>query len=440
MFGSKEPECILAGPADTGKSWACCIKAHTICSHIPNAQGAMVRKTFASLSGSVVKTFQRIIKGSPVKSYGGESPSQFIYPNGSRIYLGGMDNSDRVLSSERDFIYACQAEELKLDDWEILLTRASGRGAAVENAQLFGDCNPGGSKHWIKERAKAGSLRLLKSLHKDNPSLYTIDGKLVDAQAARRMAVLDALTGVRRKRLRDGIWATSEGAVYENFDSEVHVRIRDANDMVKFMLAMDEGFTNPQVCLLIGADGDNRWHIFKEFYVIGYLETQIVGQAKGWFMDARSAGIGLLDVRPVRCQICAVDNAAPGLIAALVDAGVNAVGGKGALVDSAYNTARGQISGISKIQDRLAVQKDGKPRLTVDPSCVNTINEFESYVWKPGEDIPEDEYNHALGGLRYLEDVLSQPSGAFKSSEQFIPPTPGFERLEVDTERVTFDD
>jgi len=319
------------------------------------------------------------------------------------------------------------------------MTRCSGRGAVIENAQLFGDCNPGGSKHWIKERAKT-TLRLIKSLHTDNPTLYDKHGKLVDAQAAKRMAVLDALTGVRRKRLRDGLWATAEGAVYENFDSEIHVKTRDSNEMVKFMLAMDEGFTNPQVNLLIGADGDGRWHIFKEFYVTGHLETQIVRQAKGWYDDVRTAGIGLTDVKPVVCEVCAVDNAAPGLIAALKNAGLNAVGGKGTLVDSAYNTARGQISGISKIQDRLAVQADGKPRLTVDPSCVNTVNEFESYVWKPEEDIPEDEFNHSMGALRYLQDVTDQPTGAFSSSSQMVKPGPSFDRLETNTERVTFDD
>jgi phage terminase large subunit len=35
-------------------------------------------------------------------------------------------------------------------------------------------------------------------------------------QGGRTMETLDALTGVLRKRLRDGVWATAEGAVFEN--------------------------------------------------------------------------------------------------------------------------------------------------------------------------------------------------------------------------------
>ena len=439
LIESKEHEAICCGPADTGKSFAGCVKSHMICSMVPGAQGAIVRKTAASLTGSVIPTFNRIIKGSPVQIFGGETPSRYIYPNGSKIWLGGMDNPNRILSSERDFIYVCQAEELTLDDWEMLLTRCTGRGAVVAHTQLFGDCNPAGTMHWIRQRAKEGRLRLINTTHKDNPELYDDDGWLT-AEGKRRIDKLKAsLTGIRRKRLLEGIWATAEGAVYDNFDPNIHVTVKDPNDYIRFKLAMDEGFTNPQVCLLIGEDGDKRWHVFKEYYVTGQLETTIVAQAAGWFSDVRSALPDLRGRLPVRCEKCAVDNAAPGLIAALNAAGVYAIGGKGALTDSTWATSRGMISGISKIQVRLAVAKDGKPRLTVDPSCVNTINEFESYVWKEGKDVPEDENNHSMGALRYLEDVEAQDTGAFSSSGQIVKTEPAFERMELDTERINFD-
>jgi hypothetical protein len=37
---------------------------------------------------------------------------------------------------------------------------------------------------------------------------------------------------------------------------------------------------------------------------------------------------------------------------------------------------------------------------------VNTINEFESYIWKPGKDEPVKENDHALDALRYLSHWL----------------------------------
>ena len=49
----------------------------------------------------------------------------------------------------------------------------------------------------------------------------------------------------------------------------------------------------------------------------------------------------------------------------------------------------------------LMVRGDGRPGLTVDPSCVNTIREFEGYCWKKGKDEPVKEGDHAMDALRY---------------------------------------
>ena len=384
---SHDPEVIVEGPAETGKTLAACWKAHLICSKYAGAQGAILRKTQASIYGSVLQTFQRVIDGAPVEPYGGQKPEKYLYPNGSVIWIGGMDNRDRVLSSERDFIQTCQTEEFTVDDWEYLTTRTTGRGAVIPYPQLFGDCNPAGSLHWIRERNKAGHLRMIRTTHRDNPTLYNRDGSLTK-QGERTMASLSSLTGVRRKRLYEGIWATAEGAVYDNFDASVHVKERNENEFKTWYLAMDEGYTNPAVILLVGEDSDGRLHIFREYYERGKLQSTIVAQAREWTMDKA-------------VTLAAVDEAAAGLVADLRNEQVPAVGTKGRVLD-----------GIQVMQDRLKVQGDGSPRLTVDPSCVNTINEFESYVWKKAsstgfvKDEPAKENDHAMDAIRYLADYL----------------------------------
>jgi len=125
--------------------------------------------------------------------------------------------------------------------------------------------------------------------------------------------------------------------------------------------------------------------------------------------DIRMAGISTVrdkgTMRKIACELVAVDEAAASLIAGLKGAGLNAVAGKGGIID-----------GIRGIQDRLGKAADGKPRLTVDPSCVETINEFESYTYKEGTDKPVDAFNHSMGSLRYLQDALTEP-GSFRSTE-----------------------
>ena len=389
FFYAHDPEVIIYGAAETGKTLAACWKAHLICSMYPGAQGAILRKVERSLYGSVLQTFGRVIERAPVKVFGGERPDQYIYANGSRVWLGGMDNADKVLSSERDFIYVNQAEEFSASDWEMLLTRTTGRSAVIPYhlVQVFGDCNPGRSKHWILERANKGSLKLIQSHHTDNPTLYTDDGVLTD-QGKRTFEVLDSLTGVRYKRLRLGEWATAEGTVYD-FDSDVHVTQRDTALSQRWYLAVDEGYTNPAVVLLVGADSDNRWHVHREFYERGKLQSAIVQQIKQWYKE-------------FSCELTAVDSSAAGLIADCRDAGINAIPAKGRVLD-----------GIQAVQDRLRVSDDGQPRLTVDPSCVNTINEFESYVWKPEKDEPVKDNDHAMDALRYLDDATQFGVGVY---------------------------
>ena len=269
-IGCTDHEMVNSGPRDTGKTIALCIKAHLYCIHTPGCQGAIIRKTQKSLAGTVLRSFERVVKNQGVQTYGGASPERYLYPNGSVIWCGGMDNADKVLSSERDYIFVNQAEELTLDDWEKLAGSCTGRGALVAHPQLMADCNPGGSRHWIRERAKAGKLKLLVARHTDNPDLYDSAGNLTEVGRT-RLAVLENLTGVRRLRLFEGIWATAEGAVYDTFNAQVHVQERPDNEMVQWLICEDEGYTNPAAILLVGQDSDGRWHIKREFYQRGCL-------------------------------------------------------------------------------------------------------------------------------------------------------------------------
>lgn len=386
-----DPEVIIHGPAQTGKTLAAAWKIHIIASKHPGAQIAILRKAQTDVYGSVLQTFEKVIANSPVMPYGGVKPERYMYPEvggkQSVVWIGGMDKAGKVLSSERDLVYVNQAEQLSLDDWENLTTRTTGRGAVIPYPQLIGDANPGGSKHWIRERYKQGALRLVQATHRDNPTLYDPKTGELTEFGVKTMDRLSKLTGIRRKRLYEGIWATAEGAVYDMFDASVHAKTRPDKEMVEWYLAMDEGYTNPAVILLVGIDSDGRWHVKAEWYERGRLQSAQVAEA-----------VKFCDEYPI--YQAAVDANAAGLIADLVNAGVPAEGGKGRVLD-----------GISKIQDMLKVQGDGKPRLTVDPSCVETINEFESYIWKSGisgsmKDEPVKEYDHSLDSLRYLADVI----------------------------------
>ena len=217
-----EHEAIISGPAETGKTVAALYKLNRACRDNANARCAIVRKTRASIDMTVLQTWNSIIEGTNVQTHGGLKPYLYTYPNGSRVWIAGMDKPERVLSAEFDMVYVNQAEELILPEWETLLTRTTGRAGNVKRPQLFGDCNPSAPTHWILARSRTGGpLRLLESFHRDNPTLYDTEGKLTE-RGNKTLEVLDSLTGARRMRLRLGLWAQPEGAIYDVFAEERH--------------------------------------------------------------------------------------------------------------------------------------------------------------------------------------------------------------------------
>ena len=209
------PQWIIAGPAETGKTFAALYRLDELLRTTPKAKAAIVRKVRADMDATVLNTWRRIIEiHGQAQPFGGELPQWYEYPNGSRCYIAGLDRAGKVLSGEFAWIYVNQAEELTISDWETLSTRSTGRGFSISNPMLFGDCNPTYPEHWILKAASEGSLTLLESRHVDNPSLYDEAGNLTE-QGTRTMERLDALSGIRFQRLRLGKWVSAEGIIYE---------------------------------------------------------------------------------------------------------------------------------------------------------------------------------------------------------------------------------
>lgn len=223
-FCCKDPEMILSGPADTGKTLGLLHKLHACACKYPGASIVIARKQLTDTYSTVLVTFREQVlgKNSPVDIYGGEKAQWFNYPNDSRIWVAGLDKPGKVLSAEHDIIYVNQAEEISLPDWETLTTRTTGRAGHIPYNQTIGDCNPGPPTHWIKSRARTGALTLIESGHKDNPELYEpLTGELTP-EGEKRLGALKRLSGSRLQRLYHGLWAAPEGAIYDVFDEEKH--------------------------------------------------------------------------------------------------------------------------------------------------------------------------------------------------------------------------
>lgn len=266
----KEPECVVAGPSDTGKTIAMLYKLHLMALKYPGAQLAIVRKVKSDMLGSCLHTFRRDILDpyAPyVTHYGGEYPQWYDYPTGSRIWIGGLDDPGKTLSSERDVVYFNQCEEGMLSDWEYLTRITTGRGAVMPYTQLVGDCNPAQPTHWILQRRDQGRLTFFESFHRDNPQLYDQKTGLITEEGERRIGRLEGLTGVRYKRLKQGLWAAPEGVIYDIYDEERHkVRAFDPPKTWPRVVGIDPLGAYVAAVWLAFDPRDKCLHAYREYY------------------------------------------------------------------------------------------------------------------------------------------------------------------------------
>jgi phage terminase large subunit len=392
---------LLTGSAGGGKSRVAAEKLHAFCHHYDGAMALAVRKTRNSMTNSTVLFMERAVIGDDPAVRHFPSKNRFEYSNGSILAYGGMANEEqreqiRSIGQEGalDIVWMEEATGFTEADFNELGARMRGRAAW---RQIILTTNPAGPRHWINVRLIGkGEAQVYYSAAKDNPH-----------NPEEYQTFLDNLTGVLRLRLRDGQWRAAEGAIYDEFSREIHVQERDRGEFRRFVVGVDEGHVNPMVALVHGMDNDERLHAIEEFYQGGILQETFVGvcrdlaaryrvvdsSAAALVMAARAAGYEPL-IPQIEVQFV-VDPSAKGLIMALRAAGLR--------VSEAHNAVG---DGIQEVKARLRVQADGRPRLTVDPSCVNTISEFESYVWAKArdgvsKDAPVKQHDHAMDAARY---------------------------------------
>lgn len=389
---ARGPESILHGPAETGKTLSSLTYLHTVALKYPNANLLIVRKTQTSTYATVLRTYvNKVLLGDParwkIEAYGGAKPEWFDYPNGSRIWVGGMDKASKILSSEFDIAYANQAEEFSDADWETLTTRTTGRAGNIPYSRCIGDANPAHPAHWMYNRP---SLKLFYSVHKDNPALYDPLTGEITKQGRRTMEVLEALTGVRRVRLYEGKPAQAEGAIYAAWDEARHMVYReDVPPLFRFVVGIDWGYSNPGALQVWGIHGRSG-----AMYLVH--EVYRANKTDDWWLEQAKSVSDRWDVEAFVC-----DPSEPAYIDKFAAAGLNAVKGFNSVLPGITAVqARLLDERLLVVRDSLAV-KDERLEENRLPTCFR--DEIPGYVWssRSTKETPVKENDHALDAARY---------------------------------------
>ena len=246
---------------NTGKTFAILTFIHLLCLQYPNLKVLIIRKFQNSLTTSCLDTFNRKVlhPADPVKFYGGSKSeaAAYRYNNGSRIIVGGMDDPDKVLSSEYDFIYVNEVTELTEEDYETLTTRL--RNGVLPKMRIVSDCNPSHDRHWVNLRCIAGTCRRIVTRLEDNPYLYNEDGTPTP-EGETYIARLDNLKGSRYERFRLGNWVGMENAIY-TLDRERHIISINIlpHEWGLGAIGVDYGDVHPNAVVAVQITPTGRW-------------------------------------------------------------------------------------------------------------------------------------------------------------------------------------
>lgn len=422
VFKCRDMEIISDSAAGTGKTRCYLEKIFAIVNKYDGARVLIIRKTRASMSESVLATFENFVvpKGHPCLNGPKRGHrDKYSFKNGSDIVLGGMDNPTRTFSSEYDIIYCPELTEFEESEWEQLFRAL--RGGVVPYQQIMGDCNPDKPTHWILQRINSGKVTRIQFTHEDNPRYFNVKTREYTEEGIAYLKRLDAMTGPRKARLRYGIWAGAEGTIYEQeWNAPTHL-ISEFDGFTRKTIpnewprvwTVDFGTTHPFVWQDWATAPDGEIILVNEIHK---TETRVEDHADKMievttdWRESRMIDGKIVPRRPVQI-ICDHDRGQRmNLVKALekVYPGIQTV--------PAIKNVEG---GINCVKARLT-GKNGRPRLFIFRDALveidnvlaqakkplNTAQEFDGYVWdlrngqKKGES-PLKEDDDGMDALRY---------------------------------------
>lgn len=194
-----------------------------------------------------------------------------LLPNGSEVWIGGLDDAARVekiLGKEYSTIYFNEVSQIPWKSVQVALTRLAEKNDLKK--KVYFDMNPPTKKHWAYWLFEKGLnpdtlepvdvSRYGKLLMNPMDNINNIDEDYITE-------VLDKLSPEERARFKEGQYADSgEGQAYYAFDRFMNVQqIESFKKVGTVMVGMDFN-VNPMTAV-IGYYVDKKFHVTDEIYL-----------------------------------------------------------------------------------------------------------------------------------------------------------------------------
>jgi phage terminase large subunit len=312
---------------------------------------SIVRKSFPSLRGSVLKDFIEIMNSFNMYDEDKHNKTEHIYNfnNGSLIEFFSIDDSKKVRGRKRDVCYINEANELDLEEFQQLSLRT--------NTTLFIDFNPSDTEHFLYNLVNDERSILIKSTYKDNTflskSIITEIENLINVdENYHRVYCL-------------GERPISQTRIYTHFKQYV-----DEYNLDDYCYGCDFGWNHP-IALLKTSFVENRAYVKEVIYKSNLTTADLIREMNNLNIDKR---------KPIYC-----DSARPEVIEEIRRSGYNA-----------KSSDKSVKEGIDKVKSM---------EIFIHHESTNLWREYKLYSWKTNGEIITDEpvklYDDGLDAMRY---------------------------------------
>lgn len=373
FINSTEKEVLACSGFGGGKSKVLCY-ALVKAASTPNNVVLLVRKTLTSLKKT---TLLSLIGGIdpvlPDNSYKHNKAEGTITLNGAGVIIyTGLDDVMKIRSMNLGGIYLDEGSELTEEEYMELYYRLR---LEHGSRQIFTATNPATPSHWMYKRFFQTKNRKRKVI-----TMSSLENHYLPLDYIQSLKDMEEQDITLYKRNVLGLWTSLENQVYDNFNRDIHVKRIKPQQFDQVYISCDFGYRDPFVILVLGRIGD-RLFIIEEIY----KKKMLMDDIKDAILDLNSRYDN---------PIVIYDPSSAILGGEIQNLGLKAI--------KANNEIR---LGISRVRSRLSVRLDS-PDLIISDTCLNTVTEFENYIYEKDTEKPLDLNNHCMDCVRYIVNYI----------------------------------
>ena len=286
-----------------------------------------------------------------------------------QVYTGSISGLKRARGFTAYGAYINEASLANEQVFKEIISRCSGEGA-----RIVWDSNPDNPNHWLKQDYIDTDDNMIIDFH------FKLDDNTFLSERYKQSIKAATPSGKFYERDIEGKWSVAEGAIYADFDKNIHIVDNPPNDITRYYAGVDFGFDHFGSIVIIGETDDG----------VAYIVDGIAEQYKhiDWWIKQAKEYIAKYGNIKFYC-----DTARPEHISDFKRNNINAIFAN-----------KSVIAGIEEVakrfkENRLFYVKGTVPRFE---------DEIYQYRWKTNstKDEPLKEWDDFLDGLRYA--IFSQ--------------------------------